>query len=145
MEKGVFYTSKKFLNKDGHESDASIFTELKFSRHDSSYVDAILKIKDCNHQIFLTIEVTSYEEEKDEGEFENSIFKITTLIDELVAFRNACEEAYLESKKRRILNEEKRNREKSEGNEPGVRGSNSLIVRSSSDPACTPNNGLGNI
>lgn len=140
--KDLFHSSKKFLNKDGHESDASIFTEIKFIRNSDSYADCTLKIKDCNHQIFLVIEVTDYDEKRDEGEFENSLFKIDTLIEELTNFREQCVKANQESHKRRLLAEKEREEKKDEMDS----GNNSTNSGSDiSDPAGTPVIRLGTV
>jgi hypothetical protein len=101
----TFYCSKKFLNLDGYESDASIWTKIEFWSEDSPSVDCSLKIRDCHHSISLIIGV---EKEGGEGEnFGNSLFKIDTLVEELKDFRIALIRAYEEANRRREESDKK--------------------------------------
>ena len=104
--KKLFYASKKFLNLDGYESDASIFAQIRFWDSESPSMETSLKIRDCHKDIHLTIEPDATED-KEEDEFENSMFKLDTLIRELMLFKEACISARSESERRLYARQQK--------------------------------------
>lgn len=75
----IFYR-RDFLNKDFYNSDASIFSNIYFEVSEDNklkWENISLKIRDCNNTINLELSV------EDEGVFENSLFKIDTMISHL--------------------------------------------------------------
>lgn len=84
------FSRKDFLNLPFHHSDASIWSEVLFvteitEEKTESWHSIELKIKDCTHWISLNLAV---EEGKSK---ENSLFKLTTLIDHLTELRAEVE------------------------------------------------------
>lgn len=147
MARETFYSSKRFLNKEGHHSDASIFCEIKFSDKENSWTDCSLKIKDCRDQIHLSVEIDH--DDVENGNYENTIFKLDTLITELTNYKQACEKAHEESKRRAEVQkekerqeEEKRKRERN-GNSFGT--SNDFTVQHISNPSGDPASRLGTV
>jgi hypothetical protein len=131
-----FYCSKKFLNIDGYNSDASIFCQLNFYSDDSPSCDATLKIKDCSNAIHLQVGV--YEEDSSAA-FDNSLFKIDTLISELAAFR----EALISGREEYIKRLEKQKKERQD--EMDSRNNNNTSLHSSDSPPSSTSDGLDNI
>jgi len=84
-----FYSSKEFVNLPGHNSDASIFTQIMFYSEESSSHDATLKMRDCGNSIHYAIGLN----EDGDRSYENSLFKVDTLIRELTKFREAMVQA----------------------------------------------------
>jgi hypothetical protein len=72
------HTRKDFLNLPFHEEDASAFSSLTRSK---SYADCHLKIRDCDKYIRLELGFSGVED------LENSIYKLTTLIDHITELR----------------------------------------------------------
>jgi hypothetical protein len=106
----LFYASRQFLNKEGYNCDASIFTEISFYSEVSSGCDCDLKIRDCNNQVHL---VTGIDDEGN-AEFENSVFKLNTLIEQLTMFREALIQARREAKRREAIEEEEEKKRRDE-------------------------------
>lgn len=80
METEKIFYRRDFLNKDFYHSDASIFSNIYFDVSEGSklkWEEISLKIRDCSNRINLELSV------KDEGSFENSLYKIDTMISHL--------------------------------------------------------------
>lgn len=84
-----FYSSKEFVNLSGHNSDASIYTQIMFYSEDSSQCDATLKLRDCGNTIYYSIGLAN----EGDRSYENSLFKIDVLIGELTRLREAMVKA----------------------------------------------------
>lgn len=85
MENNIF-ARKDFLNKDFFESDASIFSNVQFVEgveEEKDWIYAELKIRDCNKAIALNLNSSSKEK------YENSLYKLDTLIEHLTELRSA--------------------------------------------------------
>lgn len=100
------YSSKAFLNQDGFNSDASIFTEFYFYDHHSPHSTgntAEVAIRDCQQRVSLDFDFI------DEKTFNNSIYKLNTMIEQLKDFKEVLGEAYKEFLRREgiIENEQK--------------------------------------
>lgn len=84
MKREKIFHRKDFLNKDFHHSDASIFSNIYFEISEDNkfkWEDISLKIRDCRDTISLELSV------ENEGIFENSLFKIDTMISHLKDLR----------------------------------------------------------
>lgn len=104
-----FHSSKEFLNLPGCNSDASIFTQVSFYSEESSSCDCTLKIRDCGNIVHLSVGLN------DEGDraYENTLFKLDVLINELTKFKAALVEAKVIHTEREKLEElERQKREK---------------------------------
>ena len=85
MENNIF-ARKDFLNKNFFESDASIFSNVQFveeSGEEKEWVFAELKIRDCNKAVSLNLNSSNKEK------YENSLYKLDTLIEHLTDLRSA--------------------------------------------------------
>lgn len=129
----LMHFSKKFLNMDGFNSDASIYSSVEFDSEEDSYHTVILKIKDCSNAIHITLGLG----EAGSGAFTNSLYKLDVLIQELQALKLAMIKAkpvYDERKERERL--EREQRKKKENNEMDSNNSTPTPVRSNG-PATT--------
>jgi len=80
MEKENIFCRRDFINKEFHHSDASICSEVSLHLENngkSLWEDLTLKIRDCDKVVYLQISV------EDESSFENSLFKIDTMVSHL--------------------------------------------------------------
>lgn len=80
MKTEKIFHRKDFLNKDFYNSDASIFSNIYFEVSKDNKLkwdDISLKVRDCSNTVNLELSV------EDEGSFENSLFKIDTMISHL--------------------------------------------------------------
>lgn len=123
-----FYSSKKFLNQEGYNSDASIFCDIVFYSETNSGCDATLKIRDCSQSVHISVGI----EERGNTEYYNSVFKLNVLIDELTKFRDALIEAEKESSRREEL--ERQAKQTEDENNSGI--NSDLTLRS--DGITTP-------
>lgn len=82
------HSRKVFLNRNGFHSDANILTRIDTcEREQSSFIDASVTIKDCNYKVSLSIDLYS------KKDYNNTIYKLNRLINELVLFKKGCERA----------------------------------------------------
>jgi hypothetical protein len=102
-----FYSSKAFVNQAGCNSDASIFTEIKFYSEESSRYDATLKMKDCGNSIHYTVGLN----QSGDRSYDNTIFKLDTLIAELTAFKEALVRAKVVHDEREAKEEAERQKQ----------------------------------
>lgn len=83
MKEKKLYYSRRFLNKKGHHSTAFVFSEVTktFCKNTKgknvSYIDADLKISDCDRVINLSIELNT------KRSTNNTLHKLDTLISTL--------------------------------------------------------------
>lgn len=78
-----FFCRRDFLNKPHFDSDGSVYSEIKFTKGEKEQEDeTILKIRDCFTYVNLNIKV--YTEEL----YENSMYKLDTLINHLKELKN---------------------------------------------------------
>lgn len=88
-EKKVHF-SRRFLNKEGHYSDSTIISSVTIGNKYYVSEDITLKIRDCNNQISLEL---SLDEDEGGNSFENSIYKLDVLIQELTLLKVKIKEA----------------------------------------------------
>lgn len=111
METEKIFYRRDFLNKDFHHSDASIFSNIYFEVSEDNklkWEDISLKIRDCNNTINLELSV------EDEGIFENSLYKIDTMISHLKGLRTgliSAREKYKELEETVKKNKDKTDKE----------------------------------
>jgi len=90
------YSRKDFLNLPFHDSDASIFTCIKENSDNSEtpiWYGIDCKIKDCTHLITLSFGI------RDDEMYKNSLYKLDTMIQHLIEFKDALikEKAHYET------------------------------------------------
>lgn len=111
MEKENIFCRRDFINKEFHHSDASIFSEVLLHLEKdgkSLWEDLTLKIRDCDKVVYLQISV------EDESSFENSLFKIDTMVSHLQDLRTgliSAREKYKELEETVKKNKDKTDKE----------------------------------
>lgn len=111
--------SKRFLNKDGFMSDASIFSSvlIQTGYQVTEYLE--LKIRSCNDSVSL--ELTLEDEGCGDNSFENSLYKIDSLIQELALLKVKLKEGKIifdrEKEALKVREAEEKEREKNENHE----------------------------
>jgi hypothetical protein len=84
------YCGRDFINKPFCHSDGSIFSKVRVFEYESSVdIDLSLKIRDCDRTITLAFGANT------EESFENSLYKVDILIQNLNLFREAIAKARL--------------------------------------------------
>lgn len=84
MEDKKIFCRRDFINKEFHNSDASIFSEISLQLENSGkslWEYLTLRIRDCDKAIHLQISV------EDDSSFENSLFKVDTMMSHLKDLR----------------------------------------------------------
>lgn len=94
-----FHFSKKFLNKDGYLGIAAILTSINFSPADKMWHTVELNISDCRNEIKLDLTL----EEEGSNNYENSMHKLNTLIEQLGWLKVKMQEAKEEYDRRKAL------------------------------------------
>lgn len=89
-KKDVIFERKEFLNLAGHNGMANIIAQIvtnNYTRDDIQYRNAYCKLDfaDCSRVVSMDIDLS------DEYSRENALFKIDTMIDVLVEYRDAIE------------------------------------------------------
>lgn len=88
MSEKLAHARKDLLNKPGFHSTAAISSVIKISFEEdgvgkkNGFVDINFQMSDCHRSINLDFPIG------DEARFDNSMFKIQTLIDHMVEFRD---------------------------------------------------------
>lgn len=111
-ERKVFYYAKRFLNKDGFLTDASIFTSVSIEFDKYRIWESInLQFRDCRNHVNFDL-VLNDEYSNNDNTFENSIYKVDTMIQQLSMLKVKMEEAKVEyDAKSAIIQEERKRRE----------------------------------
>lgn len=84
MGKENIFCRRDFINNEFHHSDASICSEVSLHLENngkSLWEDLTFKIRDCDKVVYLHISV------EDDSSFENSLFKVDTMISHLKDLR----------------------------------------------------------
>lgn len=139
--KKIAHSSKKFLNLEGYNSDASIFTQLAFYNEDDPDHDMWLKIRDCGHSINLSLGLR----DGGDNDFKNSLFKVDVLLEELTKLRSAMLSGREEYEKRRLARQLERANQKEVLNESNSGNSNNPIKQCSGITPDTTASGLEDI
>jgi|ERR1044072_2073251 hypothetical protein len=92
-----FHFSKTFLNKDGYLGIAAILTSITFSKEDKMWHTIELKISDCRNEINLDLTL----EDDGTNNYENSMHKVNTLIEQLGYLRVKMQEGKEEFDRRK--------------------------------------------
>lgn len=116
-----FYAKKQFLNKPYFHLGAYIMSEVEMQMGDE-WIDSYsrLRIADCNEVINLEVELSG-----SKAKYDNTLYKIDTLISNLQGLRAACVKArafYLVEKEKidkRRKEEEKKRKKEEKKNETG--------------------------
>ena len=89
MKSKTLYSKAEFLNSQGHEEDASIFTSITEDKYkkETTYW-CTLKIRDCDRTINLTIDISSPES------YKNASYKIDKIISHLTKFKSELKKTY---------------------------------------------------
>lgn len=119
-----FHFSKKFLNKDGYLGIAAIMTSLSFSPPDKMWHTFDLKISDCKNEINLDLTL----EDDGHNNYENSLHKVDTLINELEYLRAKMIEGKVEYDRRKAIFEEKKS-ERLAGREERAAARESALIQ----------------
>lgn len=102
----VYYSSRAFLNRaDNYASESTIVcritTTFAENADDISYLSGEVAFRDCSNRISLDLDASLPDSkgQQDMG-YDNSVYKLDTLISELVNLRQAFMSAAVEMHKR---------------------------------------------
>lgn len=115
----TIFNRREFINLPSHNNMANIITDISINRYigddceegefdklENRHIEATLNIADCDRKITLDIETDN------EQERENSLHKVTVLIDTLTEFKSALIEEFKIQVEREKLVKENRIKEK---------------------------------
>jgi hypothetical protein len=92
MSKKIIFHKKDFLNKEGHLSDASIYSSVIYRTYEDdeesvlkrrSYYDTEFKIRDCSNSVYIDLELDGTDKT------DNTIHKLNVLISHITELRDA--------------------------------------------------------